>query len=26
VPRAAYLGLLERALLLPEPTWQGGAP
>jgi leucyl/phenylalanyl-tRNA--protein transferase len=23
VPRAAYLGLLERALLLPEPAWQG---
>jgi leucyl/phenylalanyl-tRNA--protein transferase len=26
VPRAAYLGLLERALLLPEPAWQGEAP
>jgi leucyl/phenylalanyl-tRNA---protein transferase len=26
VPRTAYLGLLERALRLPEPAWQGEAP
>jgi leucyl/phenylalanyl-tRNA---protein transferase len=26
VPRTTYLGLLERALRLPEPAWQGVAP
>jgi leucyl/phenylalanyl-tRNA---protein transferase len=26
VPRTAYLGLLERALRLREPAWQGEAP
>ena len=26
VPRSAYLALLERALRLPPPAWQGEAP
>jgi leucyl/phenylalanyl-tRNA--protein transferase len=26
VPRAAYLRLLEQALLLPAPAWEGAAP
>ena len=26
VPRSAYLRLLERALRLPAPAWQGEAP
>ena len=26
VPRSTYLGLLERALRLPAPAWQGEAP